>query len=365
MRLNMAPRRSAPFDQSTYRGGGMGTLNRRDFLAGVTALSASAVLHGCASTDSASGGGKPYSIDVHHHFVTPTYSAALQQNNIRGVTWTVGGSLAELDKSGIATAVLSLPPPGVTFGDVALGRKLARDANEYAAKLVQAHPGRYGSFAALPLRDADGTLAEMAYALDTLKAEGLSLMTSYDGKHLGDPAFWPILEEINRRKATVYTHPTPPACCAKILPMTSVNTIEGPVDTTRTMVSLLLTGAAARYPDIQWIFSHSGGVLPFLLSRLQVHEASAKDSKQIMPNGLAHELRKFYYDLAQGNHPGALDALIRIAPVSQFLYGTDYPFRDGAEMNAALAKYDKFSAADRRAINRDNALRILPALTRG
>ena len=340
----------------------MSDQNRRDFLAGMAALGASTFLHGCAATDGTSTSAKPHRIDVHHHFVTPTYSAALKQHKIRGVTWTVGGSLAELDKSGIGTAVLSLPPPAVSFGDVALGRTLAREANEYAAKLARDNPGRYGSFAALPLRDAEGTLAEIAYALDSLKADGLNLMTSYDGKHLGDPVFWPILEEINRRKATVYTHPTPPDCCAKILPMTSVNTIEGPVDTTRTMVSLLLTGAAARYPDIKWIFSHSGGVLPFLLSRLHAHEASAKNSKQIMPNGLNHELRKFYYDMAQGHHPGALDALLHIAPVSQFLYGTDYPFRTGAEVNEGLAKYQRFTAAERRAIDRDNALRILPTL---
>ncbi len=69
--------------------------------------------------------------------------------------------------------------------------------------------------------------------------------------------------------------------------------------------------------------------------------------------------------MAQGNHPGALDALAHIAPVSQYLYGTDYPFGNGAEVNEALAKYARFTAAERRAIDRDNALRILPALGRG
>ena len=74
-----------------------------------------------------------------------------------------------------------------------------------------------------------------------------------------------------------------------------------------------------------------------------------------------HELAKFHYDMAQGNHPGALDALKRIAPVSQYLYGTDYPFRDGAEVNDGLARYG-FSAAEVRAIERDNALKLMPGL---
>ncbi len=133
------------------------------------------------------------------------------------------------------------------------------------------------------------------------------------------------------------------------------------MDTTRTMASLMFLGAAARFPDIRWIFSHSGGVTPFLLSRFQRHELDAKDAREKMPNGAMHELRKFYYDTAQGNHEGALTALLKIAPVSQVLYGTDYPFRDGAEVSGGLARHG-FSAADRRAIDRDNALRLFPGL---
>ena len=140
----------------------------------------------------------------------------------------------------------------------------------------------------------------------------------------------------------------------------SVATIEYAVDTTRTMASLMFSGAAARFPDIRWIFSHSGGVTPFLLSRFEREEQIVKDRAQKLPNGVMHELRKFYYDTAQGNHEGALAALMKIAPISQVLYGTDFPFRDGAEVNAGLAKY--FSGADLRAVNRDNALRLFPRL---
>jgi predicted TIM-barrel fold metal-dependent hydrolase len=267
-----------------------------------------------------------------------------------------------MDKSGIQTALLSLIQPAIAIGDVALGRKLAREANEHAAKLVSTHKGRFGSFACLPYTDREGSLAEIAYALDTLKTEGFCLMTSYGGKYLGDPAFWPVLEELNRRKAVDYTHPLAPQCCGNIPAPVSVGTIEYAVDTTRTMASLMFHGAAARYPDIKWIFSHSGGVTPFLVSRFEREDQSIKDIRQKMPNGFRAELAKFYYDMAQGNHPGALDALLYIAPVSQFLYGTDYPFRDGAEVNQALAKYARFSAAERLAIDRGNALRILPSL---
>ena len=335
------------------------TLQRRRVLAGLGALGAGALLLGCGTTAPTTPG-QPFRIDVHHHFVPEAYVAALKVHKIRPVQWSVQGSIEELDKSGIATGMISPPPPGVTFGDPAFRRKLARDINEAGAKMVSDRPTRFRLLATLPFASVEDSLAEIAYAFDTLKADGISLMTSYNGKYLGDPTHWPILEELNRRKAVIYTHPTTPACCGGLQPFVSINAIEGPVDTTRTMVSLMFQGGAAKFPDIQWIFSHSGGVTPFLLSRYQREEVE-KDFKTALPRGVLHELRKFHYDTAQGHHEGALKALLAIIPPSQVLFGTDYPFWDGRKVTADLVK-GGVSAADLMAIDRGNALRLFPRL---
>jgi len=292
------------------------------------------------------------------------YSAALKEMRRGHARWSVQATLEDMDKSGIATAVTSLINPGMQawMGDAAGSRKMARIANEYAAQLAREHPGRFGSFASIPFPDVDGSLKEIEYALDTLKADGIYLWTSYQGKLLGDPAFFPILEELNRRKVVVYTHPATPDCCSKIMPWISINAIEGPVDTTRTMISLIFhAGAARKFPDIKWIFSHSGGVTPFLRSRFERHLVDDKKAKDMAPEGFVHELQRFYYDTAQGNHPGALDALRRVIPVSHIVYGTDFPFRPGAEENEGLGSYG-FSASDLAAIERGNALGLLPKL---
>ena len=335
--------------------------SRRNFLTGLAALGAGALLPGCETMGGT--GGKPHRIDVHHHIAPPAYSSALKAMMRGHAKWSVQATLEDMDKSGIATAITSLINPGMQawMGDVAGSRKIAREANEYAATLNRDHPGRFGSFASIPFPDVEGCMREIEYALDTLKADGIYLWTSYNGKLLGDPEFFPILEELNRRKAVIYTHPATPACCAKIMPYISINAIEGPVDTTRTMISLVFQGGAHRYPDIRWIFSHSGGVTPFLRSRFERHMIDGKDAKEKAPNGPLYELRRFYYDTAQGNHEGALKALTAIIPVSQVLYGTDFPFRDGAEENAGLGGYG-FSASERMAIDRGNALRLFPRL---
>ena len=336
--------------------------SRRRFLTGMTALGAGALLPGCQTSGAPAAGGKPFRIDVHHHFAPPAYSSALKAMMRGHAKWSVQGTLEEMDKSGIATCFTSLINPGMQawVGDVEGSRKIARASNEYAAQLMRDHPGRFGSFASIPFPDIDGSLREIEYSMDTLKADGIYLWTSYAGKLLGDPATFPILEELNRRKIVVYTHPATPACCATIQPYISINAIEGPVDTTRTMTSLLFQGGAAKYPDIKWIFSHSGGVTPFLLSRYQ-REETEKDRKAVLPKGLMYELRKFYYDTAQGHHEGALKALTAIIPASQILYGTDYPFWDGRKVSDGLAK-GGFSAADMMAVDRDNALRLFPRL---
>jgi predicted TIM-barrel fold metal-dependent hydrolase len=252
--------------------------------------------------------------------------------------------------------------PGAWFGDVALGRRIARESNDYAAAVVRDNPTRFGIFASLPLPDTEGSLKEIAYALDTLKADGFGLMTSYGGKYLGDPAFWPVLEELNRRKAVVYDHPLSVDCCRNPIPQYMVNSaIEYATDTTRTIASLLFSGAAARFPDIKWIHSHGGGTMPMLWQRYIRQEATLKNKQEIVPNGVLHEVRRFYYDTAQANSPGALAALLKLVPTSQVMFGTDYPYRPGSEVVEGLTSYG-FSAAELRAIDRDNALRLMPRL---
>jgi predicted TIM-barrel fold metal-dependent hydrolase len=339
---------------------GAGRANRREFMsAAVAAVGASSFL---GTSGPLWGQGKRDGrIDIHHHLIAPEYRKAAEKAGFGTLPpLSPELSIAEMDKNGIALGMLSLASPGLWFGDRDQSRFLARAINDHGAKMVRDYRGRFGLLAALPLLDIEASLKEIAYAYDTLEADGVGLITSYEDRYLGDAVFAPVWEELNRRNAVVYTHPSWPSCCSKMQDGLNVSTVEYATDTTRTIGSIVFGGTAARYPNIRWIFSHGGGTLPFLVSRFEREEATLKNKQTILPRGLRGELRRFYYEIAQANHPGALDALLRLVSVTQVMFGTDYPYRPASEAVDGLAAYH-FSSADLAAIERENALRLFPS----
>jgi 6-methylsalicylate decarboxylase len=337
---------------------------RRNFLAGGAAALGLGAL-GAASTGGAKSAAAQAGrtrIDVHHHFLPKFHVDAMTRPGRRAggppPPWSPELSLEDMDKSGIQTSILSIAQPGVYYGDnVEESRKLSRELNEYAAKVIRDHPGRFGLFAVIAPPDVEGSLKEIEFALDTLKADGIGLLTSYQDKFLGDPSFAPVYEELNRRQAVIYVHPTTPQCCRGLVPGIPPGSIEYATDTTRTIAHIVFSGTATKYPNIRWIFSHSGGTLPFLTGRFIRLAQERKPAH--LPDGPMPEFQKLYYETAQGNTPGQLAALLKMVSVSQVLYGTDYPFRDGAEVNKGLADYG-FTTSDLRAIERENAEKLLP-----
>jgi 6-methylsalicylate decarboxylase len=337
-------------------------VSRRSMLGGGAALALSGLtpLHARAQTPA-----KLTLIDVHHHLAPPAYIADLKKHQ-RGapptLEWTPEKSLVDMDSSGIATAVLSITTPGVWFGDGddAGAATLARACNDYGAKLIADHGRRFGMFAALPLPAVDATFKEIEYALDTLKFDGVGMFTSYGNKWLGDPAFAPIMDELNRRKAVVYTHPTDPSCCRNLIAQVPEPIIEYGTDTTRTIASLLFTGTVSRCPDIKFIFSHAGGTMPFLIERFVRLPLSSKAAAANTREGVMPLLQRFHYDTAQVSNPAAMAALTKLVATSQILFGTDFPFRNAADQIDGLQKI--FVADDLRKIGKENARALLPRL---
>ena len=339
--------------------------SRRDFLKGLAVLGAGAILPaGGLLAQTARPGGAPRRFDLHHHFANPALIKLMNDKKTQGFqTWqpySPAKAVEDMDKGGVQASFISVTTPGIWFGINSETRQWAREINEYGAKMVSDFPGRFGLFAALPFPDANACLQEIEYAFDTLKAEGVGLLTSYSNRWLGDPAFAPVFRELNRRKAIVYTHAQVPDCCQSLMPGVPDTTVEYNTDTARTIISLIENGRALECPDITFIFSHGGGTILALPGRFLGQQASAENlAKQADPKSRLGQLRRFYYDTAGATNPIQMTALKQLVSTSQVVFGTDHPFGSSANTAANLEKCG-YSAAELRAVDRENALRFLP-----
>jgi predicted TIM-barrel fold metal-dependent hydrolase len=360
---------SGPGHAGAFRSCGCG-FSRRRALTSMAAFAATAVTATIARAQTPPSPAVRI-VDTHHHFFPPAYLEPLAAWNdkagLPGQTpiqraWTVARAIDDMDRNGVATAVLSISTPGIWFGEAEATRKMARICNDYGAELARAHPGRFGLFASVPMPDVDGTLREIEYALDVLKADGIGFMTNYGDKWPGDPMFAPVFAELNRRKTIAYFHPLAPNCCAgTLIPGVTGSPVEYVFDTTRAVISLLVNGTFARMKDTRFLFSHAGGTIPMLAGRIANALKGRKDIAEIAPDGIDAEFRKLYYDTANSFYAPTMAALTSYVPDSQVLFGTDFPYLTIGQNLDGLRKLG-LGAAQMKAISHDNAIRLIPRL---
>jgi 6-methylsalicylate decarboxylase len=304
-------------------------------------------------------------VDVHHHATPPKLQDWLVEQKIlppdktvwpRWARWDLDSTLQVMEDNDIAAGVASTPAPFDIFRDAAQARAGARVCNESLAELVRSEPGRFGFFAYLPLPYVDAALEEAAYALDELGADGVLLMTHAGDHYLGDPAFDPVFEELDRRRAVIFTHPFGiPGGPAPGVPDHLGDFL---LDTTRAAIRMILAGTLDRFPHVSIILSHAGGFLPYMAGRFDIEDG-------VEPERVRAALRRFYYDTALPASPYATPTLLAAAGPSRVLFGTDW----NANSAAGVARYVEAHVNDpqvdrrtRRRIDRDNALRLFPRL---
>jgi predicted TIM-barrel fold metal-dependent hydrolase len=291
-------------------------------------------------------------IDVHSHFVTENYAAAakaaghVHPDGMPGwPAWSVDAQLAMMDRHHIQRAIMSMSSPGVHFGDDRAARDLAREVNDFGAKLVVEHPDRFGLFASLPLPDVEGAVAEAVYALDELGVDGVTVETNAHGRYLGDPSFAPLLEELDDRSAVIFVHPTSPACTPQLLPEQPRPMVEFLFESTRNIADVFLGGTIERYPNLKIIVPHSGGVLALVADRLEAFRGLILGGSADRPS-VRELLGRLWYDMAGTPFPLALPTLSAVVGTDHLLYGSDYPWTPDIGIDAQVRSVDTAAAPE-------------------
>ena len=303
-------------------------------------------------------------IDVHSHAI-PDIGQRPPLDQLP--EWSVERTLSLMDEHGTAACIISVPDAA----NHAEGRnacEIARRINEFLAEIVVRHPSRFGVIATLPGRNIDGTLAEMAHALDVLKMDGVATSTSINDVYLGEAIFDPWFEEMNRRAVSLFIHPTNARASRPLDLGLNVAILEFMFDTTRMLTNMVLSGNKKRFSDIKMISAHAGGTVPFLVSRIQVLEAHFGPGRERAPlsaGEIRESLASFYYDLTCSTSIAQLGALLELVPVSQLLMGFDIPFMPSWSIAPAIAdiqRFSRFDENDLRMLSYGNASRVYPGL---
>jgi predicted TIM-barrel fold metal-dependent hydrolase len=296
---------------------------------------------------------KNWRIDVHHHVVPPRYADDSMPIKLPDAEEQLGS----MDRWNIRAAITSLTPR-VVLKNLDRLRSVARECNEFQAQRVRDHAARLGAFALLPLPDVDGALQEIAYALDVLRLDGIGLFSSITHRYLGDPQFDPVFDELDRRGAVVFIHPTHCEAPEDTRLQAPPFVVEYVFDTTRAMVNLIYTGTLQRCPNIRFIVAHGGGTLPFLAQRVAMMEGH-RGGKNV--TGVLPALQSLYYEIASTTSPYALRSLQELVRPTNILWGSDLPFVYGDRLRDEVEHwehYTGFDTAGRAAIEAGNAQRL-------
>ena len=302
-------------------------------------------------------------IDVHHHILPPRYTSWVRAHGIAGAggralpDWSAESTLRTMDDNGIAKAIVSVSAPGVQLDankrDDAAARAMAREVNEFSARVAADHPGRFGFFATLTLPDIEGSLAEAQHALDTLGAAGVILLANSHGEYLGAPEHDALFAELDRRGSVAFVHPAElPGPPVPGLPPFVADFL---LDTTRAAYRLVQSGVPRRFPNLKIILSHAGGFVPYASHRLCL--GLLAEGKGQLPE-LLEDFRSFYFDTALSSTPAALPSLLAFAKPGHVLFGSDWPFAPAPVVSyftSGLDGYRALDAAGHAAIDQDNA----------
>jgi aminocarboxymuconate-semialdehyde decarboxylase len=262
-----------------------------------------------------------------------------------------------MDKHGIDIAVVSLTSPNVHWGPPEISAETARLSNDEMAAGQTAYPDRIRWFASIPWEHPDLALAELDRAVG-IGAAGVMVIANINGRHLIDPLFAPVWEDIDRRALPVLLHPTAPFGAKEA--EFGIERILMPgagfmYDTTLAVSRMAVDGFFDRYTEAKIIVSHGGGYLPFIAGRLDVFfqvETLVKMKVDTLPS---EYLQRLYYD-AIVYDPGALDLVIDLAGPDKVLFGTDLPMP--ADVPKLYEIIDRLPADQRDAVKGGNAERI-------
>jgi aminocarboxymuconate-semialdehyde decarboxylase len=256
-------------------------------------------------------------------------------------------NIADMLAAGMDYGVLQPSPIGYYYwADGEAGATLARLTNEFTAAVVARKPQYFCGVATLPLQDPRRALAELDYAVGTLKLKGIAIGSNVRGKGYDEPEFFPVFERVNELGLPVFIHPNDPAGVERIRNYYLMNTLGYTLETTATAAKFVFSGMLDRLENLKFFLMHAGGTLPFLLGRLEHTQKVRPETAAHCKHMFSHYLKHFYVDTITFKTE-TLRFTAEIMPPGHLYMGTDYPY-DMADVDPIGSVESAFADAGRR-----------------
>jgi aminocarboxymuconate-semialdehyde decarboxylase len=320
-------------------------------------------------------------IDVHNHFYPPEYLDALKAGD-SAVKLTIDAEgnpcvhypgdynvavrghrdidyrQGVLEKEGVDTQIITFTTPGSHVESAERAVRFARMVNEAYAKIVKERAPRFSTLATLPLNDPAASVAELKYAVETLKFPGAMVFSNVNGVALADKRYEPLWAEANRLECVIHIHPTDPVGVEAMQDYWLMPLVGFLFDTTLAAAKLVFAGVPERFPNIKWVLSHLGGAIPYLAERLDRGFEAFPDCRADISKKPSDYLRRFYFDTVNFD-PMAVRLAVDFAGAGQVLAGSDYPHQIGSipKMKESLGAL-RVSESERKQILGENAKRV-------
>jgi aminocarboxymuconate-semialdehyde decarboxylase len=321
-------------------------------------------------------------IDFHNHFYPPEYLEEIQSgpSNIKVTFDSDGNPLVHypgdynilvpghrdiahradvLRRAGVDKQILSFTTPGTHVESPERAVELARLVNDALADIVRERGDRFASLATLPMNAPAAAAAEMERAFDELGFRGVMVFSNINGVALSDACFWPLYEQVNRRRGVIYIHPSSPVGVEAMTDYWLTPLVGFTFDTTLAAAKLVFSGAIEKFPDITWVLCHLGGAIPYLAERLDRGYFAFKECREKIGKPPSEYLKQFYYDTVNFD-PAALRLAIEFAGTDHLVAGSDYPHQIGSlkQMVSSIENLE-ISEGEKSAIRSENAARLL------
>ena len=265
-----------------------------------------------------------------------------------------------MDATRIGVQVLSPMPELLSYWlEPEDGASMCRFLNESIAGMVAADPSRFVGLAAVPLQEVSSAIAELEHAVGTLGLAGVEIGSNVNGMPIGSPELAPFFEAAAALGAAVFVHALRPVGMDRLVgPPMLEQVVAFPGEIGLAAASMITGGTLRKCSGLRIAFSHGGGSLPALVTRMQHAWDSIPAVRKAISHSPTETARAMWYDDLVYDR-AAIENLIRVYGDEQLMIGTDYPF---AIMDREpVARVDGLAVSDetRDRLRRGNALRWL------